>query len=38
VFGMDSVGWFIVGAVITALLALAVFLAWLLFPLFQTLL
>ena len=35
---IDNVGWFIVGAVITALLALAVFLAWLLFPLFQTLL
>jgi len=35
---MNYVGWFIVGAVMTALLALAVFLAWLLFPLFQSLL
>ena len=35
---MDNVGWFIVGAVMTGLLALAVFLAWLLFPLFQSLL
>jgi len=35
---IDNVGWFIVGAVMTALLALAVFLAWLLFPLFQSLL
>jgi len=35
---MDNVGWFIVGAIMTALLALAVFLAWILFPLFQTLL
>lgn len=35
---MDNVGWFLVGAVMTALLALALFLAWLLFPLFQSLL
>jgi len=35
---MDNVGWFIVGVVMTALLALALFLAWLLLPLFQTLL
>ncbi len=35
---MDNVGWFIVGAVMTALLALAIFLAWLLLPLFQSLL
>ena len=35
---MNNVGWFIVGTVMTALLALAVFLAWLLFPLFQSLL
>lgn len=35
---MDNVGWFIVGAVMTALVTLAVFLAWLLFPLFQRLL
>jgi len=35
---MDNVGWFLVGALMTGLLALAVFLAWLLFPLFQSLL
>jgi len=35
---MDNVGWFIVGAVMTGLLALAALLAWLLFPLFQSLL
>ena len=35
---MDNVGWFIVRAVMTALPALAILLAWLLFPLFQTLL
>jgi len=35
---IDNVGWFIVGAIMTGLLALAAFLAWLLFPLFQSLL
>jgi len=35
---MDNVSWFLVGVIMTALLALAVFLAWLLFPLFQNLL
>ncbi len=35
---IDNVSWFLVGAIMTGLLALAVFLAWLLFPLFQTLL
>jgi len=35
---IDNVSWFLVGAILTGLLALAVFLAWLLFPLFQTLL
>ncbi len=35
---IDNVGWFLVGVIMTGLLALAVFLAWLLFPLFQSLL
>lgn len=35
---IDNVSWFLVGAILTGLLALAIFLAWLLFPLFQTLL
>lgn len=35
---IDNVSWFLVGAILTGLLALAVFLAWLLFPLLQTLL
>jgi len=35
---MDNVAWFIVGAVMTALVALALFLAWLFFPLLETLL
>jgi len=33
---LDNVSWFLVGAIMTGLLALAVFLAWLLFPLFQS--
>jgi len=35
---MDNVSWFLVGAIMTGLLALAIFLAWLLFPLLQELL
>jgi hypothetical protein len=35
---IDNVSWFLVGAILTGLLALAIFLAWLLFPLLQTLL
>jgi hypothetical protein len=35
---LDNVSWFLVGAIMTGLLALAVFLAWLLLPLFQSLL
>jgi len=35
---IDNVSWFLVGAILTGLLALAVFLAWLFFPLLQTLL